>query len=176
MNDLIPRGEDRWVAKIEDARARPRVLADYEAGLQYGTGRIHGWLRAGRAARLRKDSACSLTTAFCLAWAAKSTLEIENRLPAKTSNNRIERFTEVYYLSVVCGGVSRDRAFLSLCNVALGEPSGVAKGRIASCRIFGSRAQPFPMISISYLSIVESRRDPTCRFLRTKSSSSSATI
>jgi hypothetical protein len=31
--------------------------------------------------------------------------------------------TEGYYSSVVYGDVSRDRAFLSLCNVALGEPN-----------------------------------------------------
>jgi len=43
--------EDRRMEEAEDARARQRLLANYEKGVQHGVGRIYGRVPAGAAAR-----------------------------------------------------------------------------------------------------------------------------
>jgi hypothetical protein len=54
-NERISRtGQDRRVGEVEDARARQRLLADYETCLQHGPERVHGVVPAGAAARLHQ--------------------------------------------------------------------------------------------------------------------------
>ena len=45
MNELIAIRKDRAVGEIEDARARQRLLADYETRVQHGAGRVYGWFQ-----------------------------------------------------------------------------------------------------------------------------------
>jgi len=54
MNDLIKHRKDSAVAEVEDARARQRFLADYEARVQHGARRVHGLVPTGAPARLHQ--------------------------------------------------------------------------------------------------------------------------